>query len=267
MCEICAKHAGQKNKWYFNPKNYSKEMGEARIAFLEKIAGSYFEEWTISGYESVEFINKIPLLNKIINNLQDKHYGKLHGAQVIPLNDVVSVLELCENPAVLPCVCQHIIGKEKYCCLTFGLLPELYKKANKDGYVEEISISKAKRLLSSWDQEGYYHLILWTKMPYVTNVCNCSNPYCLAYKGRFELGLKSNMYKGEYIAKVNQNLCIGCKKCLTICPFGATFFDLDRKKAFKDIRKCFGCGLCVTVCEQKANELVERTLTAAKNLW
>ena len=38
MCEFCKKHAGDKKKWYFNPKNYSKEMGEARIEILEKIA-------------------------------------------------------------------------------------------------------------------------------------------------------------------------------------------------------------------------------------
>jgi len=43
MCEICKKH-GNGKKWYFNPKNYSREMGEARKEFLEKIAGKHFEE-------------------------------------------------------------------------------------------------------------------------------------------------------------------------------------------------------------------------------
>ena len=267
MCEICKKHAGSKDKWYFNPKNYSKEMGEARIEFLEKIAGKYFEEWTICGYENIERIKKIPLLNRLLINLEDRYFGKLHGAQIIPLNDVLKVLELCENPALLPCVCRQIAGKEKYCCLTFGLLPELYKKANEDDYVEEISINEAKRILTTWDNEGFYHTILWTKMPYVTNVCNCSTPYCLAYKGRVELGIKSNMYKGEYVAKVNQTVCSGCKKCLTICPFGATSFDIAEGKAFKDIRKCFGCGLCVPGCENNAIKLIERRLTTAKNLW
>jgi NAD-dependent dihydropyrimidine dehydrogenase PreA subunit len=242
-------------------------MGEARIEFLEKVASKSYNEWLIDGCETLEGIKGIPILNKLIIGLGDKHNGKQHGGQIIPLDDVLEVLELCENPAVMSCVCQEFIGKEKYCCLSLGLIPELYKKANPDAYMEELSLNKAKRMLSDWNEEGFYHQIIWSNIPYVTTICSCSNPYCANYKTRFFSGSKNTLIKGEYIARVDENLCTGCKKCLMRCQFGAIYFNVDSKKAFINIRNCFGCGLCITGCEENAVKLIERTLTPAKNLW
>lgn len=266
MCEICKKH-GNGKKWYFNPKNYSREMGEARLEFLEKIAGVSYREWLINGCETVENISKIPLLSKLITNLGDEYEGRLHGGQIVPLDDVLKVIELCENPALLPCVCQEFVGKEKYYCINMGLVPELYKKANPDAYMEELSANKTKRLVSNWNKGGYYHQIIWSNVPYVTTVCNCTNPVCANYKARFSLGSKNTMLKGEYIARVDDKLCNGCQICLTRCQFGAMSFNVEDKKVVINIKRCFGCGLCKTECKENAIELIERKLTPAKNLW
>ena len=267
MCEFCKKHAGDKNKWYFNPKNYSKEMGEARREFLEKIAGMYFNERGISEYGTVERSKNIPILNKLITILGEKNLKKTVGGQIIPVNDALKVLELCENPAILPCACRQMVGEEKYCCLNFGLIPELYKKANPDEYMEDVSVNKAKRLLLDWDKKGLYHLIAWAKAPYVTTICNCTAASCLQYKARYVLELKTAMLKGEYVARVDERRCAGCQNCLTRCPVGAMFFNIDEEKAFIDIRNCVGCGLCMTECPNNAIELIERKFTPAKNLW
>jgi NAD-dependent dihydropyrimidine dehydrogenase PreA subunit len=267
MCEFCKKHGGG-TKWYFNPKNYSKEMGEQRIELLEKIARDrYYERWVISGFGTIEQLKDIPLVNKLARNLEEKQFEKTEGGQIVPLNDALKVLELCENPAILPCTCRQIAGEEKYCCLNFGLIPELYKKANPDEYMEELSVNKAKRLLQEWDTEGLYHVILWGKAPYVTSVCNCTPAYCLAHKGRFVLGIKNSMLKGEYVARVSEENCQGCKNCMTRCQFGAISFNVDHDKAFIDQRKCTGCGLCMTDCPNNAIQLIERQFTPAKNLW
>jgi len=266
MCDICKKH-GDGDKWYFNPKNYSKEMGEARKEFLEKIAGKHYEEWIIGGFETIEWLKKIPVLNKLSINLGEKYEEKMHGGQIIPLDDAIKVLELCENPALIPCACRGIYGKEEYSCLNFGLIPELYEKANPDDSIEELSVNKARRLLSKWNEKGMYHLILWSKAPYVTTICNCTTAYCTGYKERETVGTKTTLLKSEYVAKVNEGQCTGCKICLTKCPFGALRFNLDDEKAFIDIRKCFGCGVCKTGCKYHAINLVERRLTPAKNIW
>lgn len=266
MCEICKKH-GDGNKWYFNPKNYSKELEGARIDYLEKLAGRTLSDYLISGYEFSENVSKIPLLGKLLNKAFDKNNERTLGGQIVPLNDFLEVLELCENPALLPCECRMMIGKEKYCCLNMGLLPELYQKANPDEYIEEVSVNKAQKLATEWDKKGFYHLLLWTKLPYVTTVCSCTAPICTAYKGRNFLGLKNNMLKGEYIARVNPQKCTGCKICLTRCQFGAIHFNFEEEQAFIDINRCFGCGLCETGCNVGAIELIDRMLTPAKKLW
>jgi ferredoxin len=268
MCEFCKKHAGEKTKWYFNPKNYSKEMGEVRLELLEKLARDRcYEQWVISGFGSIEVLKDIPILNKLIKNFEERQFKKTEGGQIIPLNDAVKVLELCENPAILPCTCRQIVGEEKYCCLNFGLIPELYKKANPDGYMEELSVSEASRLLHEWDREGLYHVILWGKAPYVTSVCNCTPAYCLAHKGRFVSGMRYSMLKGEYVARVREEQCRGCKTCMTRCQFGALTFNVDQGKAFIDLQRCVGCGLCTTGCPNLAIQLIERSLTPAKHLW
>jgi hypothetical protein len=76
MCEFCKKHGGG-TKWYFNPKNYSREMGEARIELLEKIARDRcYERGVISGFGTIEHLNDIPLLNKLTKNLVEKQFKK-----------------------------------------------------------------------------------------------------------------------------------------------------------------------------------------------
>jgi Fe-S-cluster-containing hydrogenase component 2 len=55
---------------------------------------------------------------------------------------------------------------------------------------------------------------------------------------------------------VNHNICIGCRSCVTICPFGAMNFSAIDRKNFKcDL--CDGDPQCVRFCEVKAVDYVE----------
>lgn len=52
---------------------------------------------------------------------------------------------------------------------------------------------------------------------------------------------------------LDEGLCIGCKICITMCPFGAPSVDYVTKKVIKcDL--CDGDPLCVRFCETKAIE-------------
>ena len=52
-------------------------------------------------------------------------------------------------------------------------------------------------------------------------------------------------FKDKY--SVDQDTCIGCKKCTkTGCP--AISFKTDIKKSSIDINKCVGCSVCAQVC-------------------
>jgi len=50
---------------------------------------------------------------------------------------------------------------------------------------------------------------------------------------------------------IDSELCIGCGKCISSCPFGAVSLDTIRKKAFK-CELCGGTPACVEACPTDA---------------
>jgi len=59
------------------------------------------------------------------------------------------------------------------------------------------------------------------------------------------------------ILSIDAELCIGCKMCLMVCPFGAPFIDPagDRKVFICD--QCLGEPVCVRVCPTEALQYIE----------
>ncbi len=48
--------------------------------------------------------------------------------------------------------------------------------------------------------------------------------------------------EGKNKYQVNSSLCIGCKKCLAVCPVNA--ISIVNGKAVINSQKCIGCGRC-----------------------
>ena len=70
---------------------------------------------------------------------------------------------------------------------------------------------------------------------------------------------------------INYDICIGCRMCVAVCPFGCMNFDSIGKRVFKcDL--CGGDPMCVRFCQYDALQYVEaseastmkRTATAEK---
>jgi len=56
--------------------------------------------------------------------------------------------------------------------------------------------------------------------------------------------------------KIDYDVCIGCRACISACPFGAMSFDVIARKVIKcDL--CDGDPQCVRFCEIKAVEYVD----------
>ena len=54
----------------------------------------------------------------------------------------------------------------------------------------------------------------------------------------------------RFLYAVNEPQCIGCKKCLSVCPQNA--ISIIDGKAIIDKQKCIGCGRCPGSCSEKA---------------
>ena len=56
--------------------------------------------------------------------------------------------------------------------------------------------------------------------------------------------------------KWDENKCIHCTECVTVCPTNAFIVDRKIMKVTFDKEKCIACGLCVLVCPYRAMEIV-----------
>lgn len=73
-----------------------------------------------------------------------------------------------------------------------------------------------------------------------------------------QTALDKEEFKGSFssVYWVNEELCIGCKKCTrTGCP--AIVFQLEKKKSSIEAEKCVGCSVCAQVCPVHAIQKVE----------
>lgn len=51
---------------------------------------------------------------------------------------------------------------------------------------------------------------------------------------------------------IKKDTCIGCKKCLSVCPGNLIKFGEDKKAYIKYPKDCWGCTSCVKECGQGA---------------
>ena len=59
---------------------------------------------------------------------------------------------------------------------------------------------------------------------------------------------KDKLATDATIAHVMGELCVGCKGCIEICPYGAISYDEDRGKCEVNAVLCKGCGGCAATC-------------------
>ncbi|PKM70481.1 MAG: hypothetical protein CVU93_01865 [Firmicutes bacterium HGW-Firmicutes-18] len=54
--------------------------------------------------------------------------------------------------------------------------------------------------------------------------------------------------RAKFSTKVDHSLCIGCKKCETVCPSQSIAVNKETKKASVDSSTCHQCQKCTAVC-------------------
>lgn len=95
----------------------------------------------------------------------------------------------------------------------------------------------------------------------------CAKPQIVeaAKRGLEKAGIKQNRYlcvsvgiSGDpHITKalINQDICVKCGKCKSVCPHSA-IIELDKYKVKKE--RCIGCSKCVNQCPKGAIEMVSQ---------
>lgn len=271
MCEFCISH-GEGKKWYENMHNYSREL------FLQVSSDENLKNFLAHFGQSMQ--NNIPRAEKWKRRLPliydflvyprlTRSQKKSHFGQMVPLEDVEQILRRVGTVWRLPCICRKVAtGKEERYCYAVGMdatriLKDLPDFRNFDRTTPETAVREIRDL----DARGMTHSVWTFQTPFIGAVCNCDHD-CIAYRVEYRSRLAKVMWKAEYVAAIDHDLCRGCKFCQEICMFDAIHYSREQNRCSIDYRKCYGCGACRTVCQQKAITLLPRKdVPPAAHCW
>lgn len=281
MCEFCHTH-GEGKKWYLEARNYSDDLLSdlRRRNFIK----DFFEKPEAQG-KGVEKIGQLAsapgfvksaLATRISNKMKKLHFG-----QVVPIEEVERIFDFVTSITRFACLCRHVtVGSEQRYCYAVSLAPnggkllELMREIDPKYLIgpdtaglESLSKDKAFAMLREHEEEGLCHTVWTFVAPFIGGICNCDNVDCLAMQSTVTYGVPV-LFRAEYVAEVDPDLCTGCRDCMRLCQFGAISYSAALEKTVIDLRRCYGCGICRSACPSDAIVLKERAAvpTAAK-LW
>lgn len=282
MCEFCHKH-GEGKKWYLEAKNYSEDlMGD--LERRREMLVSFFSrpERHLKGIRLLENLQKAPaLVRKATIKAVVRRQKKHHYGQVVPLEDLERIMEFANSVTRIACICrQATVRSEQRYCYAVSLLPndQNFLKIIREADIayltgpdvkglERLGREEALDALRRHEAEGLCHTVWTFETPFIGGICNCDQSDCLAMRASFRARTPL-FFKAEYIARVNPDLCNGCRLCLRLCPFGALFFSAAKRQVGINQKTCYGCGICRSACTPKAITLLDRaSVPAAAALW
>jgi ferredoxin len=216
------------------------------------------------------------IIRRVSNKMKKVHFG-----QVVPIEEIEHIFEFVTSVARFACLCRHVtLGSEQRYCFGVSMAPQggeltrivreidaAYLTGPNTAGIEQFSKEDALSFMRDNEQEGLCHTV-WTFIaPFIGGICNCDRSDCLAMRTTVTHGLPV-MFRAEYVARTDPDLCNGCRMCMRICQFGAIGYSAALKKSSIDPRRCYGCGICRSVCTRDAISLDERSgVPEAKSLW
>ncbi|MGA8848486.1 MAG: 4Fe-4S binding protein [Dehalococcoidia bacterium] len=277
MCEYCYKH-GEGKKWYLQAKNYSQDLRSdlkrRGISFDANILRKDLKRWGE--------LKKAPFFIRAIQEPRTaQRVRNIHFGQVLPIEDVEQVFGIVNNVVRLSCFCRRTRNvKEQRYCYGVSVVPQgeeakavvsspgmgFFSAAETEG-LEKVSKEEALDSFRQYEKEGLCHSIWTAPTPFVIGICNCDRSDCGGIRSTVIRGMPI-LFRAEYVAELDPELCNGCRACMRVCPFGAIGYSAGNKRAFIDIGRCYGCGICRTSCTKDAIHLRDRSsVPAVANLW
>ncbi|MBU2537631.1 MAG: 4Fe-4S binding protein [Proteobacteria bacterium] len=271
MCRFCTQH-GEGKKWYENMANYTAEVfhqvnsEQNLLRFLRGFSKSLRDDVATAS----RWQRRFPRIYRfIVYPILSRKMEKTHFGQVVPLEDIETILSQVEHIVRLPCVCRKVsLGAEKRYCFGVGMdLTPILAEVPDFAAFEYWTRDQAKAFIRQLDQEGKTHSVWTFNTPFIGAICNCDQD-CMAYRAQITLGVTRTMWKAEYVAEIDPLLCTGCNLCRKRCYFDAIAFDRDNNKCLVDVTACYGCGICRPGCQHEAIRLIDRaTVPAAAANW
>ena len=229
---------------------------------LAKLIGDFYEQIihdTKVNYDQmmVEF-NKSPAPTRVIP-IEEEIDTK--EEVVLAYENLENILEQYDTIGLSTCYCRHrkdLVGDpcvktdERKNCLSLGGTAEFLIE---HGFSEKISREEALVILKKAEDGGLVHKAFHVNLEperELDGICNCCKCCC----GTFEIhygGGAPLMDITSHVAKVDEDLCVGCETCVQEC--NAEAIDMIDNIAVIDEDRCIGCGVCAHLCPERAMKL------------
>jgi ferredoxin len=282
MCEFCHKH-GEGKKWYLQAQNYSEDLLSdlRRRKFIQDFIRS--PEHISEAMRKLGEMERAPsFVRSVITPIAVNRQKKVHYGQVLPIEEVERVFAFVNSIVRLPCICrQAMVGSEQRYCYGVSMVAHEESRFNQivretdasylngpdTGGLEALSKEGALASLRELEKKGLCHTV-WTFItPFIGGICNCDRSDCAAMRATVNMNFPV-MFRAEYVAEVNPELCNGCRQCMRACQFGAMGYSIAHEKVVIDPRRCYGCGICRSLCTKDAIALAERSsVPLAQGVW
>jgi len=281
MCEFCLKH-GEGKKWYLQANNYSDDL-LSDIRRREYIETFFTKTEEVKRHiQRLDQLAKAPaIIRTVARRIITGRMKKDHFGQVVPIEDIERIFGFVNSIVRVACFCRYVtLGTEKRYCYGLSLSPDggglgqiirgldnsFLTGPDTSGF-ESLTKEQAIADFRSHEKEGLCHTVWTFRTPFIAGICNCDQVDCLAMRCTVKHQIPI-MFRAEYIAAVDPDLCNGCRQCMRLCQFGAISYSAANGKVVIDQARCYGCGICRSVCQKDAIRLEERrTVPAAAGLW
>jgi ferredoxin len=281
MCEFCHKH-GEGKKWYLEAGNYADDLlsDVRRRKFIQSfVVPPAPEDGAASRFEKLD---RLPgFVKRVVSWNVSRKMKKMHYGQVLPIEDIERVFGFANSITRIACICRKMtLGSEQRYCYGISAVPDggqfgklmretaasLYATPDFTG-LETRTREEAIAEFRGYEKQGLVHTVWTFVTPFIGGVCNCDRADCLAMQATVTHGVPV-MFRAEYVAQADPDLCSGCRACMRVCQFGAIGYSAAMERITIDPRKCYGCGICRAVCSKTAISLRDRTaIPAAANIW
>ena len=259
---------------YIFMKNLEKTEENYKLARLFHKLNEEHSDIVQSQYDGYSAaLNRMPPMDRTIPILENLETGdeinvivneelEVPEEKILPAQKIRELIEKADDIAVGNCYCrQHQEFLDNPCkmidlipsCMTLG---KSARHTSNHGFSKLVSKEEALEILKKCEDAGLVHKAYHkygNSSAEEVAICNCCNCCCMTARDCLIFPVVNET---NYLAEIDEDLCIGCGTCVDLCYNKAIELN-DDDKAERIEEYCAGCGVCAYHCSENAISLIE----------